>query len=249
MSEKRAAQPRSDAKRRTGRPKGTGSQRVYEALRERILTLELVPGSDLNEAALEAEFEVSRTPVREALIRLASERLISLSPNRGASVTPLDIADVPQLFEALELSQRATLRWAAKRRSPADIEGLAELSAEFTKAAREQDFRRMGDANREFHVAVGRASGNRYIAELYETQLWASLRLARMVFANAPLSDPSHSRYYAEVIRHHEGMIAAIEAGDEDRADELARKHAELFKRRVTQSLQAGSAGDIALDR
>ena len=70
-------------KSRLGRPKGTGTQRVYARVREQILQLDLPPGADVNEAGLEAEFGVSRTPVREALIRLASEGLITLLAQPG----------------------------------------------------------------------------------------------------------------------------------------------------------------------
>ena len=99
-------------------PKEIGTQRVYAEVHEDIIGLRLQPGADLDEAGLEERFSVSRTPVREALIRLASEGLIFLLPNRGARVSHIDISDVPQLFEALDLCQRATIRWATARRTP-----------------------------------------------------------------------------------------------------------------------------------
>src|SRR5205085_12410577 len=84
----RPAPPRSPpAQCNTGRPKGTGTQRVYAQVREDIISLRLPPGADLDEASLEQRFGVSRTPVREALIRLASEGLIVLLPNRGARIS------------------------------------------------------------------------------------------------------------------------------------------------------------------
>src|SRR5262245_59247774 len=78
---------------RTGRPKGTGTQRVYRDVRDDIIALRLSPGADLDEASLEQRFGVSRTPVCEALIRLASEGLITLLPNRGARVAQIDISE------------------------------------------------------------------------------------------------------------------------------------------------------------
>ena len=87
-------------KKRWGRPMGTGANTVYEGLRDDILNLRLSPGENIQETPLEARFKVSRTPVREALIRLASEGLITLNPNRGARVSSIDISEMPQFFEA-----------------------------------------------------------------------------------------------------------------------------------------------------
>ena len=74
-------------------PRGAGAQTVFEALRARILALQLPPGADIEEAALVREFDLSRTPVREALIQLASHGLVQLVPNRGARVATLDLKD------------------------------------------------------------------------------------------------------------------------------------------------------------
>src|SRR5215510_6423478 len=89
-----------------GRPRGTGAQMVFDKLRERILSLELAPHADIDELDLVKEFKVSRTPVREALIRLSSEGLVELLPNKGPRVASLDANEVPQILEALELAQR-----------------------------------------------------------------------------------------------------------------------------------------------
>ncbi len=233
--------------RPVGRPKGTGTQRVYDGLREKILRLDMAPGTDIEEAALEQEFGVSRTPVREALIRLASEGLITLLPNRSARVTAIDISELPQLFEALEITQRLVLRWAAARRGDGDIPALKALADKFDAAAGAGDFAAMGEANRDFHLAIGALSGNRYIAESYEQLLGATMRLARSAFGSALSADQDYKSYYDEVVRHHAEMVAAISAGDAETADRLASAHAALFRSRVTRHLETSLAGDIVL--
>ncbi len=75
-------------------PRGQGVQYVYEHLRDQIWRLELRPGSKLDEASVVRSLGVSRTPVREAIVRLASEHLVNLLPNRGAQVAPLDLLDL-----------------------------------------------------------------------------------------------------------------------------------------------------------
>jgi DNA-binding GntR family transcriptional regulator len=232
---------------RIGRPKGTGMQRVYAQVREDIIGLRLPPGADLDEGSLEERFGVSRTPVREALIRLASEGLIVLLPNRGARVTHIDISDVPQLFEALELCQRATIRWAAARRTAPDIDQLRAVNQQFLEAAKNGDTERMGEVNKEFHMIIGRICGNRYFESLYSSLLAVSLRLARTAFAHAPRTGEAHEAYYMEVVRQHDSMIRAIENKDSDAAETLARIHTELFRERISGYLNSNLATGIAL--
>ena len=239
--------PSINTARPVGRPKGTSTQRVQDGLREKILRLDLAPGTDIEEAALEKEFGVSRTPVREALIRLASEGLITLLPNRGARVTAIDISELPQLFEALEITQRLVMRWAAARRGEGDVAAIEALADRFEAAATAGDFAAMGEANRDFHQAIGNLCGNCYIAEVYEELLGATMRLARSAFGSALSTDADYQSYYDEVVRHHGEMVAAIASGDADSADRLAVDHAALFRSRITRHLESSLAGDVAL--
>ena len=232
---------------RIGRPKGTGMQRVYAQVREDIIGLRLPPGADLDESSLEERFGVSRTPVREALIRLASDGLIVLLPNRGARVTHIDVSDVPQLFEALELCQRVTIRWAAARRTSADVAELRAANQSFLDAAKNNDSDRMGDANKDFHVVIGRLCGNRYFESLYSSLLAVSLRLARTAFAYAPRSAEAHEGYYMEVVRQHDAMIQAIENKNADEAETMARVHTDLFRDRINRYLNSNLAGGVVL--
>lgn len=230
-----------------GRPRGTGTQRVYQAVRQRILRLELAPGADLDEAGLEREFGISRTPVREALIRLASEGLVALMPNRGARVMPLDLADVPQVLEALELYHRVIMRWSAGRRTARHLEALRAHHRAFAEAAQAGDFERMGDANKSFHAAIADAAGNKYVRAAFDSLQSLSLRLARLSFAGNGEGGyaPEHST--AEIVRDHADMIAAIEAGDAEAADALARKHIGIFRSRVAKLVQASLGGEVPL--
>lgn len=218
-----------------GRPRGTGSQIVYETVRDAILSLRFEPGRKLDEAKLEAQFSVSRTPIREALIRLASEGLVEILPNRGARVTQLDVSALPEMFEALELAQRAVSRWAAARRSDDDLAQIQAAHVEFAEAARRYDYRGMSDANLRFHMSVAAACGNRIIADNYASLLNTTLRLARTVFSTTQSAKTEHDAYFARVVAEHAQMCEAIAARDSDQADQLALDHTRLFKERVTR--------------
>ena len=232
--------------RKIGRPKGTGSQRVYTNIRDRILRLELDPGTALEEMQIVREFGISRTPVREALIRLASEGYVNLIPNKTPRVAPLDIQEVPEFFEALELCARISVRFAAVRRTERDIEAMRGFSDQFANAIADDDFHRMTEANRHFHLAIARCCGNRYIADLYETLLFKSLRFAFAVGYD-PFLGRSKKRHYAKVIRDHEKLIRLIANGDADAADTVARSHSLDFMTRVMEHLQDSLAGSVPL--
>ena len=120
--------------------KGTGAQFVYERLREEILSLVLAPDENLDEARLVARFGLSRTPVREALIRLAADGLVTMLPNRGAQVAALGLMDFPRYVEALDLLQRAVTRLAALRHDAHDLARLRTAEAAFESfLARDRD--------------------------------------------------------------------------------------------------------------
>src|SRR3546814_4189157 len=101
--------------------KGTGLRQAYEAIRSRIVSLDRTPGAGLDEVRLVRDLGLSRTPVREALVRLAAEGLVVMLPNRTARVAPLGLQDVKEHLEAFELVQRIATRFAARRRNDSDL--------------------------------------------------------------------------------------------------------------------------------
>jgi DNA-binding GntR family transcriptional regulator len=230
-----------------GRPRGTGAQLVFDKLRERILSLELAPHADIDELDLVKEFKLSRTPVREALIRLSSEGLIELLPNKGPRVASLDAVDVPQILEALEIAQRIVTRWAAERRTDAQLAVIAERCQEFSKAMARDDAAAMGETNKLFHVAIGRACGNSHVESWYESLLNCSMRLARAAYEQAPLHGSAYKQYYARVDAEHRSMVEAIRKREAPAAEQLARQHAVLFRERVIGYLSESRSGEIAL--
>lgn len=230
-----------------GRPRGTGAQLVFEKLRERILSLDLAPHADINELDLVKEFKVSRTPVREALIRLSSEGLVELLPNQGPRVASLDAAEVPQILEALELAQRVVTRWAADRRTEQQLAVITAGCKEFADAMAARDAVAMSETNKLFHAAIGAACGNPYIENWYETLLNSSMRLARAAYEQAPLHGSAYKQYYARVDCEHRGMVDAITKRDCNAAEQLARQHAVLFRDHVISYLSENRSDEIVL--
>jgi DNA-binding GntR family transcriptional regulator len=230
-----------------GRPRGTGMDTVYRAMRAEILNLTLAPDADLDESQLVARFKVSRTPVREALIRLSSEGLVRLLPNVGARVASLMATEVPQILEALELTQRATTRWAAIRRRQDDVEVIRGRCEAFTEAMKAQDFDAMAEANHAFHDAIAKAAHNRFLWEYHDSLQCHTLRLGRIAYSEAPFTDREYRSYYTTVDRHHRDMVEVIERQDAERADRLAQEHLSLFRDRVIRHLMKSLASEIPI--
>ncbi len=236
-----------NAQRPIGRPKGTGSQRVYEEVRRRVLALEMPPGSGIDENALVAEFEVSRTPVREALIRLSTDGLVSLLPNRGASVSPLDIEEIPELLESMELCLRVTSRWAALRRTEEDLESMRDHQVHLQEASERDDYLAMSEANSNFHLAIARSARNRHMVRLYQSLLPQHHRLSLSLLSTAKLWVPHYKRYFTDVYDEHQQLTDAIAASDSEAADEFAQAHARQIGERLEAYIWSSFSNPIKL--
>jgi DNA-binding GntR family transcriptional regulator len=212
--------------------RGTGREVAYQMLREQILNLTLEPGTALDEASLVRELRLSRTPLREALVRLASENLVELLPNRGASVAEISVAKLAEYFEALGVVQRATHRWAATRRSAAGLAAMRQHRDAFAVAVR-QDPSNTPTFNRGFHSAIAASCENAHFARLYEELQDQGLRLARLTVLHDAPAGVTAEMHAETLVREHAEIFAAIKAGDAAEADRLAGIHNDLFRRRV----------------
>lgn len=231
------AEGAGEEKSKRGRPKGQATQAVYSALRGEILTLDLKPGQYLEETQLEKRFGVSRTPIREALIRLQSDRLVKFSPNRGHYVETVSFNDVPRIFEALDLQQAAVLQLAAQRRSAAHLHELTAINEAYREAGERNDHKGMAELNHDFHLVIARAASNSFLSEFYETMLNFSIRLSYLMFQSASRNREDFEGYYTQVYSEHQEMIALINAGEGEKLHELSRQHTRLFSDRTVRFL------------
>lgn len=221
--------------------RGHGVQKVYEKLRQSILDLSLPPGSPLDEMRLSEEFNLSRTPIREAMVRLAAEGLLTTLPNRNTIVAPIDFINLPVYFEALILMYRVTTRSAAVHRRPEHMVRIRAHEAAYADAVQRRDALGMIAANRDFHVAVAEAGGNSYFTQLFARLLDEGRRVLRLYYQS--FGDDLPHQYVDE----HSDMVAAVEAGDADRAEALAATHAAQIVRQIQAYMARDTASGIDL--
>ena len=208
---------------------------VYEAIRERITSGSLPRGARVHQEDLAVELGVSRTPVREALRRLAAEGLVEMRTNRGARVADIDQGGMRGAYDARLVVEPGAARLAAARRL---AEPLARMRAAVAAQRRSlRSVERSFEANREFHLALVAASGNDYLLQLVE-RLWVA-RIGATIYERQV---ETQERMVLDV-REHEQILEAIEAGDGRRAESLTRRHLADAMKRSLDILGSGESG------
>jgi DNA-binding GntR family transcriptional regulator len=192
---------------------------VYSATRARIMDGTLQRGARIHQEDLAAELGVSRTPVREALRRLAAEGLVEMRTNRGARVADVGRDDMNAAYEARLVIEPGAARLAAQR-VPVGGPSLARMRAAVTAQRRAiPNVRRSFEANREFHLALVEASGNPFLVQLAE-RLWVT-RIGEAIYERQS-ETPERMGPDAD---EHEEILLAVEAGNGRRAETLTRRH------------------------
>lgn len=191
--------------------------RAYEELRRLIITLQLAPGSYVDERELMTRFGIGRTPLREAVMRLVQERLIVHTPRRGAWISPLSITDLQQMLEARATIDALIAHRAAKRVTENDIATLRGLLEEARAAVDVENNEELVNLDFQLHSYIAQCSGNVYFAAFSEQINSAMLRYWHLASRNDQTLPSWATR--------HQDLVDAVISGDPDRAEEQARKH------------------------
>lgn len=223
------------------RKKGSGVRLVYDVLRDEIISLILLPGSPLDENQLAERFAMSRTPIREALVRLASEGLVTTLPNRSTIVANINFMELPAFYDALTLMYRVTTRLAARNRTTADLLNIRAHQEKFARAVETQNVLEMIATNRDFHAVIADAGRNPYYAGLFARLLDEGRRLLRIYYSS--YADRLPEQYVAE----HEHIIRAIEDQDIEAAERLAKLHADQIVNQIRMLIAEDRREDIQL--
>jgi DNA-binding GntR family transcriptional regulator len=202
------------------------SDRAYAALRDRLITLAIAPGAPIDEDVLRRDLGMGRTPVREALRRLALEGLIVVYPRRGTfassvNITSLsDITDVRAQLEPHAAERAARLADADDRREIADL--LAQLDGTSSQTS-------LIELDARVHRFVHRCSRNPYLARDLDRYLNMSVRIWYVTFDRLPpMQDP---------VGEHRALLEAIATGDSARARAVALEHVLAFAREMRAAL------------
>ncbi len=192
------------------------AEQAYQLLNAKITRLELAPGGVLVEKALMEDLGIGRTPIREALQRLAMEGLVSHLPNRGMLVADISATSVQHIYEFRALIDGYTARLAATRASEADIRELAALQSGLVRTTEDDDVDCYVLLDRRFYEVLCRAAQNAYIAEVVPRIFNLHLRL--WFFIANKLGT------WHDIARAHEVMTAGVVEAVRQRDPEAAEQ-------------------------
>jgi DNA-binding GntR family transcriptional regulator len=201
------------------------SDRAYAELRERIVTLRLAPGTVLREDELMSELAIGRTPLREAVKRLALENLVAVQPRSGTYVTSVDAADIVHISEVRAELEAHAAELAAHRLDDELRARFEALLDRVTSAAQSADQDALMALDESIHRLVWDASRNPYLAETLERYFVLSLRVWYVVLDRVPGLGPA--------VLDHAQLLEAILAGDVARARALMHEHVIAFEREI----------------
>ena len=208
------------------------AERAYLELRDRIVSLKIPPGALVREDEVMKDLKMSRTPVREALLRLTQERLVVVIARRGTFVTEVHVGDVGRIYEFRRELEVIAAGWAAERRTEADVEELDELIEELREQnavpVAEVDARSQISADQRAHNLVYRLSGNPLIEDVLGSYYFLAARIWFLASGRVEMEEP-----FLGLIE----LFEAIKAQDADAARKHARAHSEAAEAAIRSAL------------
>lgn len=205
------------------------AQHVYGLLRKEILTCTLAPGTEVSEAELAERFKLSKTPVREALATLRTDGLVRTYPRRGYQIVPVTFGDMNELFDLRTILEAGAAELASRRITDDEIDNLNRLADVAYNRAEEPSLERFIKANRDFHVAIARASGNE---RLYRVLVRQIDELERFFYLGARLRDVS-----TETQSDHHAIVETLRRRDAEAARAIMVRHNEVTRKGLIEAL------------
>jgi DNA-binding GntR family transcriptional regulator len=213
-------------------PPRSQSEEAYLKIRDKILCLDLPPGSVVNEARLRQELAIGRTPIREALQRLAHEKLVRSIPHRGTFVTDVNITDLARITEVRVVLEAHAAALAAERCATADEDAMREL-LEALRSGAAIDQRELMKLDQQIHRQIYRAARNSFLESTLERYFNLSLRLWFLVL--------DHQVRLRDAVEEHVALLEAVIAHDAARAEAIMRRHVSGFEQEIRKVLVGGA--------
>jgi len=209
-------------------PSGSKKSYCYEDLKRRILTVELEPGTFIDETRVSEAYGLSRPPLREILRQLAGEGYVMLQENRGATVTPITLKTFQSFFIAAPMIYAAVARLAAQNAKPHQLARLKEAQRRFREAIHAGNVAERTMTNQRFHSIIGEMADNEFLLPSLRRLLIDHARLG-MTFFNSQTQTAPDQRILTAA-DHHDEFIALIAAKDAERIAVLSIAHWELSR-------------------
>ena len=213
------------------------SDKAYILTRELIVTVQLRPGEQVEESVLEQRLSIGRTPIREALQRLAMDGLLDQVPGRGLFVRSISIDDVKSLFEAMTALEQMIVQLAAQRIRPKEIDMLADINRQHIKALAEKDYLQVTYTNIAFHQGFCKAARNSFLTQAMKGLNHQSERLAYLTYTKEAYPEGVED-YNALAVDDHERLLESFRQNNSEEAVEIITAHCRRFFLRVCHYME-----------
>jgi len=213
----------------------TLSETAYDKIRTLIVRLDLAPGDVLREDDLRARLGIGRTPIREALQRLAREHFVTVIPRRGMFVAGIDVSELSMLFETRTVLEPYAARLAAARGS---TEHWAEMARELKATTQAKGNEELMAIDRRCHEIMWQAAGNRFLLDTLDTLYAQSDRLWHLYLSE--VADMRHA------VSEHAEILDALASADGDRVADLVEAHVRAFDEEIRAAVTERLASPLA---
>lgn len=208
----------------------TKKQTCQESLIHRILTLDIQPGSTLDETILSEEYGLSRTPLREVFQKMAGDGYLVQNENRGTKVSSMDLTSMRNFFQSAPMIYASVARLAAENATRQQIDELKSVQINFRRAGEESESQEMAMYNHRFHHIIGEMAGSPYLSPSLNRLLIDHTRMSQMFYK--PINSKERLLVW-EACDQHDGMIEAIQNKDPTSIVKLTIEHWELSRDRI----------------
>lgn len=206
------------------------SDRIEKELREKILTLELEPGTAISEASLLKRYHWGRTPLREAFQRLAEQSLLQIIPHHGVVITPLSVFEFVEVMEAMAMVIGPAASLASKHLTESELSMLENTIKQSKEAILTSDFTSIAAHDYDFHRILALATGNRYLCR--------HLLHLHQVATRFNLASWKRDLNVEFSLKEHELILEALHQHDETMVRNVMMAHIENARRRVMGTFQ-----------
>jgi DNA-binding GntR family transcriptional regulator len=210
------------------------TDRAYERIKHDIISCLIVPGTEISEAQLCAQYKLGKAPVRMALSRLAHDGLVRAIPRRGYMVTAVTLKDIQDVFELRLMLEPAAARMAAGRVDGQRLHMLDEVCRAGYQPGDAKSISRFLEANKAFHVALAQAAGNVRLANAIEQLLD---EMTRLLHLGLGLRNRSQ-----EMQHEHRALVKALTRGDGTTAERICREQIEAARSMVLSAILTSSS-------
>ena len=211
------------------RPPALLADRAYEELRDRLVTLQIKPGEPIDEDQLGRELEMGRTPIREAIKRLALENLVTVFPRRGTFAAEINITDLAHITDVRQALEGQAAYRAAERLTEPQREELMQLLEELHASRGSDDMPALMALDTRVHRFIYRLSGNPFLEETLDRYFNLSLRIWYLVIDRLP--------HMFQRVHEHEPLLEAIAARNPELARDIVAGHVATFESEIRSVL------------